>query len=184
MASWGAISIGSTRPLYTWISASVVRQLAVLDVNTVVIELTLQIRNTNAIRAHHEARRTDALGAVIREDQPSAGVTDALVTNEDKPELGGAPHTHALAVGVVARGTDALLPLVQDEAAARGTGGHWGALHCCVALVSLDADADHGPHRLGVQHSALGVAATGVGEVAGLHALLADAGQLTRALGV
>ena len=142
MASGGAIGIGSTRPLHTWISASVVRQLAVLDVKTVVIEFTLQVRNTDAIRTRHEARGTDTLGAIVREHQTSAGVTDALVTDEDKAELSGTSLTHALTVGVVTRGADTLLPLVEDEASARGAGGHRGALHGGVALVALDADAD------------------------------------------
>ena len=100
MASGGAIGIGSTRPLHTWISASVVGQLAVLDVKTVVIEFTLQVRNTDAIRTRHEARGTDTLAAIVREHQTSAGVTDALVTDEDKAKLSGTSLTHALAVGV------------------------------------------------------------------------------------
>ena len=184
MASGGAIGIGSTRPLHTRISASVVGQLAVLDVKTVVIEFTLQVRNTDAIRTHHEARGTDTLAAIVREHQTSAGVADALVTDEDKAQLGGTSLTHALTVGVVTRGADTLLPLVEDEASARGAGGHRGALHGGVALVALDADADHRPHGLRVQHRALGVAAARVGQVAGLHTLLVDAGQLARTLGV
>ena len=184
MTSGGAIGIGSTRPLYTWISASVVRQLAVLDVNTVVIEFTLEVRNTDAVRTHHEARGTDTLGAVIREDQASAGVADALVTDEDKAQLGGAALAHALAVGVVTRRTHALLPLIKDEASARGTGRHGGALHGGVALVALDADADHRPDWLSVQHCTLGVTAAGVGQVTRLDTLLVDAGQLAGTLGV
>ena len=184
MASGGAIGIGSTWPLYTWISASVVRQLAVLDVKTVVIEFTLQVRNTDAIGTHHEARGTDTLGAIVREHQTSAGVTDALVTNEDKAQLSWTSLTHPLTVGVVTRGADTLLPLIEDEASARRTGGYRCTLHCGIALISLDTDADHGPHWLSVQHSTLGVTAAWVCQITGLDTLLVDAGQLAGTLGV
>ena len=82
------------------------------------------------------------------------------------------------------RGTDTLFSLIEDETSTRGTGWHRCALHCSIALVSLDTDADHGPHWQSVQHSALGVDTTGVGQVAGVGALLVDAGSLTGTLRV
>ncbi len=52
----------------------------------------------------------------------------------------------------MARRADALVALVEDEAAARRAGGHGRAADGGVALVAGDADADHGSHRQGVQH--------------------------------
>ena len=59
------IGIVSTWPLDTWITTSVVGQLAIFDVNTVVVKATLQVRNTDTIWARNVSRRTDTLGAVI-----------------------------------------------------------------------------------------------------------------------
>lgn len=107
-----------------------------------------------------------------------------MVANQDKAQLGGTADTDALVIGVVARGTDTLLSLIEDEAAARWTGGHRGALHSSIALVSLDTDADHGPHGQGVQHRTLGIETTGVRQVAGVGALLVDTRGLAGTLGV
>ena len=184
VASGGAIGIGSTRPLYTWISASVVRQLAVLDVKTVVIEFTLQVRNTDAIGTHHEARWTDTLGAIVREHQTSAGVTDALVTNEDKAQLSWTSLTHPLTVGVVTRGTDTLLSLIEDETSARRTSWYRCTLHSSIALISSDTHTDHGPDRLRVQDCTLGISATGIRQVTRLGTVLVNTGQLAGTLTV
>ena len=72
-------------------------------------------------------------------------------------------------------GTHTLLSLIEDETATRWTGWDRGALHCSIALVALDTDADHGPHGQGVQHCALGIETAGVGQVAWVGALLVDA---------
>ena len=184
MASWSSEGVSATGPLDTGISAGVVGQLAVLDVNTVVIKPALQVRLAHSVSPEDHSRRTDALVSLRREDQTSAGVTDALVADEDEAQLCGTPHTDPLLVGVVAGRTDTLVSLVQDEVPSRRAGGDWRALHGSVALVALDTDADHGPHWEGVQHGALGIPAAGVGHAARLGTVSIDAGQLAGALGV
>lgn len=64
MTSGSTIGIVSTRPLDTWITASVVGQLAIFDVNTVVIKATLQIRNADSVRSGDVSWWTDTFGAV------------------------------------------------------------------------------------------------------------------------
>ena len=64
VTSGSTIGIVSARPLDTWITASVVGQLAIFDVNTVVIKATLQVRNADSVRSWDVARGTDTLGAV------------------------------------------------------------------------------------------------------------------------
>ena len=64
VTSGSTIGIVSARPLYTWITASVVGQLAIFDVNTVVIKATLQVRNADSVRSWDVAWGTDTLGAV------------------------------------------------------------------------------------------------------------------------
>ena len=184
VAARGAVGILSAGPLDAGVAAGVVGELAVLDVDTVVVLDTLQVGDTHAVRAHDEPWRAHTLAAVLGEHEAAAGVADALVADEHEAELGGAADTHALVVGVVTGRAHALLALVQDEAAAGRAGGYWCALHGGVALVARDADADHGAHGLGVQHRALRVAAARVRQVAGLHALLVDAGQLAGTLRV
>ena len=180
--SWCSEGVSSTGPLDAGVSAGVVGQLAVLDVNTVVIEPALEVGHTDSVLPEDHPRRTDALVSLRREDEASAGVTDALVADEDEAELGGTPDTDPLLVGVVTRRTDALVSLVQDEVPAWRAGRDGSALQGGVALVSLDTDADHGPHGDGVQHGALGVPAAGVGHAAGLGTVAVDAGKLTGAL--
>lgn len=64
VTSGSTIGIVSTRPLDTWITASVVGQLAIFDVNTVVIKATLQIRNADSVRSGDVSWWTDTFGAV------------------------------------------------------------------------------------------------------------------------
>ena len=184
MASWSSEGVSSTGPLDTGISAGVVGQLAVLDVNTVVIKPALQVRLAHSISPEDHSRRTDALVSLRREDQTSAGVTDALVADEDEAQLCGTPHTDPLLVSVVAGRTDTLVSLVQDEVPPWRTGGDWSTLQGGVALVSLNTDADHGPDWQSVQHCTLGVPTTGVRHAAGLGTVTIDTGQLAGALRV
>ena len=59
------IGIVSARPLDTRITASVVGQLAIFDVNTVVIKATLQVWDADSVRSRDVSWWTDTLGAII-----------------------------------------------------------------------------------------------------------------------
>ena len=60
MSGGGTEGVGSTGPLDTGVPAGVVGQLAVLDVNTVVIKPALQVRLTDSVSTEDHFRRTDA----------------------------------------------------------------------------------------------------------------------------
>ena len=81
MASWSTISIWATGPFYTRIGASIIAQLAVLRVGTLVIHGALQDWDAHSVGAHLKVRGADAALAIRGEDQSSGAVTDTLVAD-------------------------------------------------------------------------------------------------------
>ena len=87
MASRSTVSIWATGPFYTRIGASIVAQLTVLRVGTLVIHSALQDGDAHSVRAHFKVGGTDAALAVRGENKSSGAVADTLVANEDKTKL-------------------------------------------------------------------------------------------------
>lgn len=151
-------------------------------------EMTLRL-TWNAdpgLLVHLVAGRAGAGAGQGVEDQPAGAVAHAAAGDgvHHEAELAAAGDADAVLVEAVAGRADALLPLVQDQAAARRAGLDRGALDRGVALVPIKADAGHGADREGVQHGALGVGPAGPAQQAGVHALLLDAGGAARAVAV
>lgn len=143
----GAVGVGSAGPLDAGVAAGVVGQLAVLDVGTVVVQLTLKDRDTNTSWSELHPRRADAGLPVGSGDQTLGCVADTAASDKHKPELGRATDTEPGLVLVVSGGTHAVLHVVEDEPTAGGTRRYWIALDSCVSLISCDTDTDHGSYR-------------------------------------
>lgn len=76
------------------------------------------------------------------------------------------------------RRTDTLAIHVAHEALLDDAQGSLVALHGCIAGVSLEALADHGPHRKGISHVALGIHSAWLCGVAGIDTFSTQAGSL------
>ena len=87
MAGGSTVSIGATGPFHTRIGASIVAQLTVLRVGTLVIHSALQDGDAHSVRSHFKVGGTDAALAVRGENKSSGAVADTLVANEDKTKL-------------------------------------------------------------------------------------------------
>lgn len=76
------------------------------------------------------------------------------------------------------RRADTLAVHVAHEALLDDAQGSLVALHGCIAGVSLQALTDHGPHRKGIPHVALGIHSARLGGVAGIDTFPTQAGSL------
>ena len=102
--------------------AGVVAQLAVPVVRAVVVHVAL---DADALRALDHSWRTDALGAVLVGHKAAGGVADALVADQDEPELDGTTDAVTVVVHIVAGRTNTVVVLVQDQAFPGWAGGNW-----------------------------------------------------------
>ena len=84
MTGWSTVSVGATRPFYTWITASIICELTVLDVDTIVVQLTLQNRDAISVRSKLHLGWADTSGSILGWHQSSRTVTDTLVPDEDE----------------------------------------------------------------------------------------------------
>jgi len=184
MTGRSTVSIWATGPFYTRIGASIIAQLAVLRVGTLIIHSALQDGDAHSVGTHFKVRWTDAALAIGGENQSSGAVADTLVADEDKAKFCLATDANSLGIHVVAWWADTFFILIQYQSSARWAGCHRDTLDGSIALVAGDADADHSSDRKRVKHLTLGVPSTRVSHGAWVDTLPVDAGGLAWTLGI
>ena len=91
-----AVGVGSAGPLGARVPAGVVGQLAVLDVQTIIVLHALQDGHADAAGSKFHAGRTLAGLAVPGGDEALGAVADAAASDQDEAQFSGTTDTVAL----------------------------------------------------------------------------------------